>query len=182
MSGRPEFILATVAILLVFIVLLQWSFIKRKLYDLRLRRAIKKLGKKVLCNVTVPDGADGVVHIERLVLTPTAILLVSIKRFNGVIFAGDKIDFWTQVVDRRSFKFNNPLIQMDEDIMSVKALIPDSEVKGYMIFTGESEFPKGKPDRVMLLSELKDIACNKRDQVSEKLQEDWLHLMQSVVR
>lgn len=162
------------------IIIFQWGVIKHKLYELRLQRAIKKLGKKVLRNVVVSDGMGGLIHIEYLVLTPKSILLVYIRRFEGMIFAGDKIDLWTQVIDKGSFKFDNPLIQMDEDIMSIRALISDSEVRGYMIFTDESAFPKGKPDRIISLSDLKKKACDKHDQVPEELQEDWECLMQVI--
>lgn len=162
------------------VVIFQWGVIKHKLYELRLQRAIKKLGKKVLRNVVVSDGVDGVIHIEHLVLTPKFILLVYIKRFEGVIFAGDNIDSWTQVIDRGSFKFDNPLIQMDEDIMSIRALVSGSEVRGLIVFTDESEFPKGKPDRIISLSDLKKKARDKRDLVSEELQKDWERLMQVV--
>jgi hypothetical protein len=97
-----------------------------------------------------------------------------------VIFADDNIDFWTQVIDKGSFKFNNPLVQMDEDIMSIRALLSGSNVSGLMVFTDESDFPKGKPDRIMSLSDLKERAYNKNDQISNKLQEDWEHLMQII--
>jgi len=173
-------VLAVVSVFTGLIIILKWSLVKRKLYDFRLRRAIKKLGKKVLRNVAVSDGLDGLVYVDYLVLTPESILLVYIRRYQGVIFAGDNIDFWTQVIDRGSFKFDNPLVRMDEDIISIRTLLSGSKVGGLMVFTDESEFPKGRPDRIISLSDLRKKACNKSDLVPDKLQEDWDRLVQAI--
>jgi len=69
---------------------------------------------------------------------------------------------------------------MDEDIMSIKSLISDSNVIGFMVFTDESDFPKGKPDRILSLSDLKKKACSRKDMISDKLQEDWDQLIKSI--
>lgn len=180
LSGQLEPIIIVALILTLLVVAYRWASIKNMWHEFRLRHAIKKLGKKSLRNVALSDGMDGLIHIEHLVLTPKSILMVYVRRFQGVIFAGDNIDMWTQVVDKGSFKFDNPLIQLDEDIVSISALLSGSDVSGLMVFTNESEFPKGKPDRVALLSDLKKKACKKSEVVSDKLQEDWESLVQAI--
>ena len=180
MDGRLLPLLVLALIILVFIVLVFWRPIRRRWSELRLRRAIKQLGKTVLHDISVPDGMDGNIHVEYLVLTPASILMLSVNRFKGVIFAGDNIDLWTQVLDNRSFKFDNPLIMLEEGVASMRTLVPGIEIKGYMVFTDDSEFPKGKPERVLLLSDLKKMACNKNDQIAEKIQQAWDKLAHQV--
>lgn len=173
---------ALILIIAGLFVVLKWKSIRLGWAEFMLRRAIKKLGKQACHNVKLSDGMDGVIYVEHLVLAPTSILLLSVNRFKGVIFAGDNIDFWTQVVDRRSFKFENPLTKLDQDVMSMKALVPGVEIKGFMVFTDESEFPKGKPDQVLLSSELKDRACKKTDRVPETLKQGWEKLLGVITR
>ncbi|MGD8484798.1 MAG: nuclease-related domain-containing protein [Thioalkalispiraceae bacterium] len=142
------------ALLIVVALMLQWPVIKNKLRERKLMRVIRKFGRETLHDVMLPDGLDDFTYIEHLVLTANAIVVLYLKRYRGVIFAGERIDEWTQVLNNHSYRFPNPLQKVEMDIMAIRNLVPATEVQGLIVFTQGSEFPKGKPDNVMLFSEL----------------------------
>jgi hypothetical protein len=120
----------------------------------QIRRAIRHLGARRMQGVRLPDGLDGEVLIDYLLLTRDAILVVSVKRFDGLIFGGTHTDQWTQVVNGRSYKFSNPDQYLRLQVNAVRLLIPDVAVSGVHLFTPGARFPKDKPASVLLMREI----------------------------
>ena len=102
MNLDEHVVVIVVAALLLVLVLLIVIFSKplRNVFDqFRVSRAIKRLGTASLSNVVLSDGMDGHVYVEHLVLTPTQVLVVSVRRYPGAIFAAKNMDMWAQVTD-----------------------------------------------------------------------------------
>lgn len=145
-----------VLLLLAAIVgVLFFSKIKRGYADWYLFHTVKKLGNDVMQNIILPDGMDGTVCIDNLVLMPDRILVLSVGRYQGAVFASENIDIWTQVLGKRSYKFNNPLLKLEQDIAAVRAHAPKIRVDGILVFSSDVHFPKGKPDNVISAPEAK---------------------------
>ena len=137
-------------------------------------RIIKKISKYYMKNVLIPDAVEGAAFIDWLVLTPRGILIISQKPYRGMIFASENISHWTQVIDRRSYSFDNPLRQLEVDVVTIKTLIPGIPVKGYAVFDRDSFFPKGKPKIVLTLNEIKqNISVFKEGTISDELMQAW---------
>jgi hypothetical protein len=103
----------------------------------------------------VPDGMGGEIHIEHLLLTARGVLVVDVKRYQGVIFASDRLDSWTAIGPgggRASFP--NPLGNLYDRVAAVRQLVRDIEVTGYVVFPGEADFSKGRPASVALPDDL----------------------------
>lgn len=141
-----------VGVLLVLVVIGLW--LRHFLEKYRIRRAIRRLGEDVISNVVITDGVEGHVFIEHVVLTPAHMLVVSVRRYPGAIFAANNMDLWAQVTDGGSFKFPNPLHEIQSAILAVKGHLPGINVKGVILFDRDSTFPKGKPDGVIHVSEI----------------------------
>jgi len=91
-----------------------------------------------------------------------------------MIFGSENISHWTQVVERRSYSFDNPLRQLEVDLVTIKSLIPGVPVKGYVVFDRDSFFPKGKPKIVLTLNEIKqNISIFREGTISDELKEAW---------
>lgn len=142
----------------------------------RLRRNLRGLGNQTLRNVLFPDGIDGTVWIEQLSLTPTGIRLLNLKRYPGLIYGAEHIETWTQVVNGRSYPFPNPLLPMEREIMAVRALVPETPISGCVVFSHESEFPKGRPAGVWLLDDLVKETPTEKGDPPAALQQAWATL------
>jgi len=150
-------------LLLLIAVFFIWPAVKGWYLDLTLHQKINGLAVETLHQVVIPDGMDGVVFIENLLLTPTGLLILPVHRYQGVLFAADNIDNWTQVIGKRSYKFANPLPQLEADVLAAKNCVGDIPVRGQVLFTKGVEFPKGKPDQLISLADLESVRHQYRD-------------------
>ncbi len=168
-------LLATVASVIFF------SEIKRGYADWRLFHTVRKLGHEVMQNIILADGMDGTVYIDNLVLMPDGIMVVSVGRYQGAVFASENIDIWTQVVGQRSYKFSNPLLKLEQDIAAVRAHLPKTNTTGILIFSADVDFPKGKPDNVISVDEAKQRFTGAHDrQVTAELLKAWKEIKNKV--
>jgi len=173
---------AVAGLLLALGILLQYTWIKEYLSERKLFRLLKNIGHESVHNVTIPDGMDGRIFIENLILTPGNILLLGVKKYQGLIFAAEKIDLWTQVIGNKSYKFDNPLRQLENDALALTARMKNSKVKEKVLFIKGSEFPKGKPDDVVTIADIKEWTKHNADlEIPDALQSDWKQLLELVV-
>lgn len=160
-------------ILLIVALLLSYASIKNWLQELILYRSIRKSGMAALRNIVISDGMDGRVLIENIVLTPGGIYILPVKRYCGIIFAAENMETWTQVIGNRSYKFSNPLPELEAYIMAVRNLLPDIGVSGYILVTHDAEFPKGKPERVVPVVELASRMGDSQGEITAQLKNAW---------
>ncbi len=141
-----------IAITILALALIGW--INRKplaawLRNWRIKRCLNSIGREQIRNLICPDGLDGYYQLDRLALTNDAIVLVIYKAFGGNIFCAEKISEWTQVVGQKSFKFDNPLFELENQLTALRLVMGNIPVRGYLIFNRDAEFPKGHPDSVL---------------------------------
>ena len=172
--------IAGVPLLLVIIaIVIQWPVIKYRSSEYCLMRTIKRYGKETMHDVMLPDSLGGATYIEHIALTANAIVVIYLKRYRGVIFAGEHIDDWTQVINNHSYRFPNPLQKLEMDIMAIKNLVTDANIEGKVVFTRDSEFPKGRPDSVALITELqKSEKAYSAEEVNPLLYTAWKRLQE----
>lgn len=181
--NNPNLVTWLVAALILLLgLLLQASAIKEYLGEWKLSHLLKNIGVESLHNITIPDGMDGKVFIENLILMPNKILLLGVKKYKGLIFAADKIDLWTQVLGNKSYKFDNPLRQLENDALTLNTKIEHSKIEEKVLFIHGSEFPKGKPENVVEIAELKEWTKGSAADISEALHLDWKQLQELAVR
>ncbi len=149
---------------------------KRDRVNKRINLALKPYIQKELRNIVFPDGIGGLVNIEHIVLLKQGILVIETYSISGNLFGGDKIDQWTQMINGKSFKFNNPLYRIQILGQAIQTIAPNTPIFHRVIFTDENaSFPKGKPGNVSLLDLLKeDLKALKQAPVmTEKQQDSW---------
>lgn len=164
------------ALMLIFGVFFKLSDIKECISEWKLNHLLENSGADVLHNVTIPDGMDGNIFIEYLILTPRNIILLGVKKYKGLIFAAEKIDLWTQVIGNKSYKFNNPLLQLENDRLALKSIVENSEIVEKVLFINGSEFPKGKPDNVVSVSDVNNWTRYSEEDIPKSLLDDWKQL------
>ncbi|WP_275098850.1 nuclease-related domain-containing protein [Sedimenticola hydrogenitrophicus] len=157
-SLTPEQIPWLVAALSAMALLLPAILFRRRLAAFlkqrRLGQAIRRLGPKVHHDLLLPDGIDGVLVADYVVLTHKGILLVTVNWYEGNIFGGKDTDQWTQVWHGASHRFTNPLHELQLICATVRSLVPNIPVSGIVLFAGNCAFPKDKPDGACLLQDL----------------------------
>lgn len=117
--------------------------------NIKTRFCLGNLGQEQLSGILCPDGMDSEFTIDRLLLRHDGITLLITKQYPGRIFCADHIDDWTQMLAGKSYRFQNPLFELDYQVKSVADCIPGVAVDGFLFFDYQSEFPKGHPQRVI---------------------------------
>jgi len=151
MSQSALIILAVIFVILLTGLLL--PVVRKGKRERDIQKVLKTLGCASYRDVVLVDMLDEQVYLEHIVLLPDKIALISFKRFRGNIFAGENIDYWTQVVGSKSFKFPNPFGELEPAVAALKGAMKGIDVQPYIVFTNNCEFPKGKPESVMTLAQ-----------------------------
>lgn len=171
-SRYPREITAVVILPLIIVIAVGiWFNLPVRRERRHIKRAIKRLGVKILSDVRLPDGVDGEIFIDYLVLTPDDIKIISVKRYPGLIYGGEQLQDWTQVINNRNHNFPNPLYEMKLKVMAVTAIVPNVPINGLTLFCDDSRFPTNKPQGVL---NVRDIA-SKQDKkpVPSDLLNSW---------
>ena len=119
--------------------------------------AAKRLGARILRDINLPDGLGSEISIDFVVLSTDAILIIGVKRYDGMIFGGTQTDEWTQTINSRSDKFPNPDYCLLRQVCVVRSIVPKAPIKGIHLFTDNAVFPWDKPSNVW---QAKDLRCN----------------------
>lgn len=139
---------------LVLALALSWRPLRCWLRVRRRQKLISSYGVERLDNVILEDGIGGHQVLEHVLLAANGIRVLLPRQCSGALFGGDKIDSWTQMAGGKSFHFENPMHQLDELLAALRYQLPGIPVEGRLLLTGDCSFPKGRPDRIMLLEEL----------------------------
>ena len=115
----------------------------------RKRRLLNAIGIRQQHNLIYYDGLDGSFKVDRLILLKDSILLVSLKQYAGNIYCAEKIAEWTQVIDKKSYQFHNPLFELKNQINALQTVVPGITIEGALFFDQTAVFPKGHPKSVL---------------------------------
>jgi hypothetical protein len=107
-------------------------------------------------NIIIPDGVGGLLEVEHIVLIDQGVLILETYEMDGHLFAADNIDQWTQLLNGRSFKFENPLNHIYRTKQALSTLMPRVPIFCRIVFNGKASFPKGKPNEVLVLPSIND--------------------------
>lgn len=179
---------AIAALVVLGVILFIWKQMQKGKHQRHAQKIIESLGLKYLHNMVLPDGIDGLVFIDYLILVPSGFIVLDVEHSEGHLFGGETVDQWSQVVNNKTYKFNNPLYANQRKCQALSWNInnkvqqkginidPDWETHGWVTFTNAGNFPKGIPKQVSMIDELKqnlgDLITG--DQVvSEALANTW---------
>lgn len=146
---EPNLVIAgLVALAILLLVALNHRRIASAWREWRIRRLLDRIGLEQIRNLRCPDGLDGYHAIERLALASDSILVISYKRFSGKIYCAEQIDEWTQMIGQKSFKFPNPLFELEYQLTSLRLQSGSEPIEGFIFFDASAAFPKGHPENV----------------------------------
>jgi hypothetical protein len=146
-SGLLPFVITLLAI--IIIVLINASKLRLAVMSWRKHRLLNSIGIQQKRNLVYSDSLDGSFKVDRLILLKDSILLISLKQYDGNIYCSEKISEWTQVIDKKSYKFHNPLFDLENQITALQMIVPGITIKGVLLFDHTATFPKGHPTNVL---------------------------------
>ncbi len=167
-----------VALLLTWVIII-WR--KRQALQ-KMERTIDSIAYEVLRNVLIPNGMDGHIFLQYLLLTERGLLVLDLVERPGAIFGGDQMVQWTSIGKKGRYTFRNPQHVLYDRLAAVKLLAANTPVDGRVVFTTRSEFPKGKSTYVLRVDELTDhfsVVDRNRGNVVAAFANVWSHVKQN---
>ncbi len=122
----------------------------------RLEQVLNDIGFDRVHNLVVPNGDEGEILIDQLLLTSQGLLILEVKDVDGVVFGSDKMQDWTVIRADKRFTFSNPLPGLYDRIAAVRQIVRQVPVDGRVLFLDGAEFSKGQPAQVATLDQLSD--------------------------
>ncbi len=164
-----------------------WRHLEKTRHQRQIHKVLESLGTKYLHDIILPDGIEGYTYIDYLLLTPNGMIVLDINFSEGHLFGGESVDQWTQVVNNKTYKFNNPLYnnltKCQAVLWNVKNRTAEDvpvnnnlETHGWIAFSSAGNFPKGIPDHVSMISNLKndlEEKFNLSAGANESIQKIW---------
>ncbi len=138
----------------IILALAVWQYLKRTAHARQLRRVLRHIASERQSELVIPDGMDGHIQIPHILLTARGILVMDLKEVTGSVFAGEKLEEWTAMHGNERFRFANPLAALRARTSAVRALVRDVPVYGRVVFLGDAEFVRGRPEQAVTLAEL----------------------------
>jgi len=147
--------LAAAALLLVVLAsTLVYRWWRRRDAQRKRLKQVTAVAYDMLRDVLVPDGNEGHVHVDFVLLTAEGLLVVDLRDVPGMIFGSETMDEWTAMDGTHRRTFPNPLNPLYDRMAAVKLAAGKAPVEGRVVFLPTGSFPKGRPPRVTLLPAL----------------------------
>lgn len=164
------YILAIIALLLlVGVGWNSWRYFQKTRHQRHVKSIIESLGLTFIRDAVLPDGLDGLVFIDYLLLVPGGAIVLDVENSEGHLFGGESVDQWTQVVKNHTYKFHNPLYANQTKCQAVMWNVEnfqeqhqdggkntDWQTQGWVVFSNAGNFPKGIPNQVSMIDTLAD--------------------------
>lgn len=115
---------------------------------------LRKACREMLTQVYLPDGEDGQIHIEYLLLCPRGVVVINVKEVSGNVFGSDAMTEWAVITPAGRSGIRNPQDGLFDRLAAVKRLVPDVPVEGFIAFTPSATFTKGIPSHVAMFDDL----------------------------
>ncbi len=167
--------------LLCLLLLVGIYFMSRSFINNSQKRSTKRIVNKIsgahLQEVPLDMGEDQYAYFDYILLRKDGILVLEFKDYAGHIYASEQINEWTQVIGSKSYKFANPFFELERKVELLRQVIGNEKIDTVILFTDKADFPKGRPQNVLLLKELKNIfSKTKASDISEAGMIMWLQL------
>ena len=120
----------------------------------RIERALKRISHDLLQDIHLPDGMGGHIHIDVLLLTNRGFIVLDVKDIPGTLFGADKMQEWVVMNRRSRHVFRNPLPGLHDRLAVLRTHVRDVHTEGYLVYTENGRFTKGKPSETLMLNEL----------------------------
>jgi hypothetical protein len=138
----------------VLVAIALWLWYRRRGSGNRLMKVLAEISHDRIDELLIPNGDEGEIQIDNLLLTSQGLLVVDIKDAQGTVFGSDKMDQWTVISNERRYTFSNPQAALYDRIAAVRHIVRQVPVSGRILFLDGADFTKGVPSMVSTLDQL----------------------------
>lgn len=138
------------------VLVLGWFLFRRLRARDHLHQMLEEISVERLDGLVLPNGDDGEIQIDHVVLTAQGLLVIHEKEVIGTVFGSDKMQQWTVIAPDRRYTFSNPQPALYDRIAAVRAVVKDIPVTGRIVFLDGATFSKGVPAMVGTIDEVAD--------------------------
>lgn len=143
-----------VGILLLLLLWLLYRFIRGR--GSRFDQVLREIAFERVHDLVIPNGDDGEILIDQLILTSQGLLILEVKDVEGAVFGSDKMQDWTVISAERRYTFSNPQHGLYDRIAAVRQIVRQVPVAGRILFLDGATFNKGMPGLVATLDQLSE--------------------------
>ncbi|MDJ0760333.1 MAG: nuclease-related domain-containing protein [Woeseiaceae bacterium] len=154
MNGTIHLQYPLVILLVVVALASLWFWYRRRKGGSRFQQMLSAISFARADGLIIPNGDEGEIQIDHLLLTSQGLLILHIKDVQGIVFGSDKMQDWAVIAEDRRFTFSNPQPALYDRIAAVRQIVKDVPVSGRLLFLDGAEFTKGVPDLVATVDEL----------------------------
>ena len=131
-----------------------WFWYRKRQGGSRFQQMLSAISFARADGLIIPNGDEGEIQIDHLLLTSQGLLVLHIKDVQGIVFGSDKMQDWAVIAEDRRFTFSNPQPALYDRIAAVRQIVKDVPVDGRLLFLDGAEFTKGVPELVATVDEL----------------------------
>ena len=151
MADQPQWLIPLAGVVLLLIV---WFIYRSRGRGDRMRQVLDEISYDRINGLLIPNGDEGEIQIDHLLLTSQGLLVLDIKDASGAVFGSDKMQDWTVISENRRYTFSNPQPALYDRVAAVRHIVRQVPVEGRVLFLDGAEFTKGTPSMVCGLDEL----------------------------
>lgn len=164
---RVQLLVAALFLLLLFLLVYR----RRRREDRSPGGVFSRIAFERIDAMVVPNGDEGEIQIDHLLLTSKGLLVVDVKDVYGTVFGSDKMQDWTVISEQRRFTFANPQPALFDRIAAVRAIVRQVPVTGRVLFLDGASFTKGVPRLVCGIDEfLEEFLEKDKDTARQKVE------------
>ncbi len=151
MADQPQWLFPLAGVMLILLV---WLIYRSRKRGDRMRQVLDEISYDRIHGLLIPNGDEGEIQIDHLLLTSQGLLILDIKDASGAVFGSDKMQDWTVIGEERRYTFPNPQAALYDRIAAVRHIVRQVPVAGRILFPDTASFTKGVPDFVADLDAL----------------------------
>jgi len=178
----PEVMIAAAALFIgVLLLTVMLSRYLNRTADARLlKNILARHCEAVELGAVLPDGLDGFMFVDYLLLLRGKIMALKVLSRKGVVLGLADGDEWTCIENNRSEKFTNPLPGLKQSVHQMRHVLNFKDIDACVLFGSESRFPKGAPEGTLQLVNLdSELVLRKGDESGhERTREIWDRLIE----
>lgn len=152
-----KIVIIVTVILLIFIVRKKRNISKINKGEKEVNNLLNKINRYKLLSDVMIKSQNGTSQIDHILIGKKGIFVIETKDYSGLIYGDEYSKYWTQIINRNSNQFYNPIRQNYGHVKSLERCIKRNDIFiSVVVFTNKSKLKKVKIDTpVIQLNKLK---------------------------